>query len=337
MPKTKGSEEIAMGPVFVVGMNGSGTTMLADCLDNSPELYVFPFETILIPWFIKNLNKFGTLDDPNNLKRLFLEFKNSIVFRRPVLSESSRLDDIREESFFGVMDAVYRELAIAHKSTPRWLEKSPMNVQYILEIAEHVPSAKFIHIHRDGRDVALSNARRFHHDMESTMYRWVQAVRRGRLDGSELGPDHYFELSYESLTNDPEPWMRKICHFIHIPYEDNLLRSGMPWLDGLGRNAMADKTGTITSNSGKWRSAIAPKKLVALERIGGKLLKELDYPTDFPDEEMLPKVWTKATWEIKDYAARLHTALANGTLAGRPGRRMKRWLERARYRRTQKF
>ena len=35
------------GPIFVVGMNGSGTTMLADSLGQHPGLYVFPFESKL--------------------------------------------------------------------------------------------------------------------------------------------------------------------------------------------------------------------------------------------------------------------------------------------------
>ncbi|MDP1558113.1 MAG: hypothetical protein Q8K59_01495 [Nitrosomonas sp.] len=31
-------------PVFIVGMNGSGTTMLADSLGKYPDLYMFPLE-----------------------------------------------------------------------------------------------------------------------------------------------------------------------------------------------------------------------------------------------------------------------------------------------------
>lgn len=60
----------------------------------------------------------------------FLEFKNSFVFRSPALSESSKIELIRRESYFGVMDAVYREVAVARKSAPRWLDKSSMNVHY---------------------------------------------------------------------------------------------------------------------------------------------------------------------------------------------------------------
>ncbi|EGV18531.1 sulfotransferase family protein [Thiocapsa marina] len=337
MHQRMGVEPDSGGPVFVVGMNGSGTTMLSDCLDNSTELYVFPFETVTIPLFIKKLHRFGPLDDAENLKRLFLAFKKTSAFRRPILKESSRFEDVREPTFFGVIDAVYRTLATTHKDTCRWLEKSPMNVQFMGEIAEHVPGAKFVHIYRDGRDVALSNARRFHHDLESTMYRWVQVVRIGRRDGAKLGPDRYFELSYEALTEDPEHWMRGVSAFIGIPYSDALLRSAMPWMSGPKRNPVAEKVGGISRNSGKWRSEIPAAKLVALERLGGRLLSDLGYQTDFPLSEQPPGDWKRAFWEAKDYFLRARVAVLRGHLLARPGRTLYRWVERVRYRWNQKI
>ena len=50
---------VAANPVFVVGMNGSGTTMLLDCLNNHPKLFGFRGETKIIPHYISSLNKYG--------------------------------------------------------------------------------------------------------------------------------------------------------------------------------------------------------------------------------------------------------------------------------------
>ncbi len=337
MQQRTGVEPDSGGPVFVVGMNGSGTTMLSDCLSNSTELYVFPFETVTIPWFIKSLHRFGPLDNAENLKRLFLAFKKTSAFRRPRIKESSRFEDVREPTLFGVIDAVYRTLASTHKGTCRWLEKSPMNVQFMGEIAEHVPHAKFVHIYRDGRDVALSNARRFHHNLESTMYRWIQVVTIGRRDGAQLGPDRYFELSYEALTEDPEHWMQRVSDFIGIPYSDALLRSTMPWMSGPKRNPVAGKVGGISQNSGKWRSEIPSAKLAALERLGGRLLNDLGYQTDCPLSEEPPGIWKRAVWEANDYLLRARETALRGQLLARPGGTLSRWVERVRYRWNQKI
>lgn len=40
----------AEGPVFIVGVNGSGITMLADSLGKHPDLFMFPRETRVLPY-----------------------------------------------------------------------------------------------------------------------------------------------------------------------------------------------------------------------------------------------------------------------------------------------
>ena len=39
--------------IFVIGVNGSGTTMLAESLGRHPELYMFPQETRVLPYLVK--------------------------------------------------------------------------------------------------------------------------------------------------------------------------------------------------------------------------------------------------------------------------------------------
>lgn len=41
---------MSKGPIFVVGMNGSGTTMLAESLGRHPEIYSMPQESKVLPY-----------------------------------------------------------------------------------------------------------------------------------------------------------------------------------------------------------------------------------------------------------------------------------------------
>ncbi|MGH8607377.1 MAG: sulfotransferase, partial [Gammaproteobacteria bacterium] len=59
----------ATGPVFLVGMNGSGTTMLLHSLGNHPDLYGCKRETRVLPHFIAHLHRYGTLGDDDNFLR----------------------------------------------------------------------------------------------------------------------------------------------------------------------------------------------------------------------------------------------------------------------------
>ena len=49
--------------IFIVGMNGSGTTMLLDCLANHSMLFGFPGETKVLPSFLERESQYGDLAD----------------------------------------------------------------------------------------------------------------------------------------------------------------------------------------------------------------------------------------------------------------------------------
>ena len=134
------SPEADAGPVFVVGMNGSGTTMLLDCLGRHPALYAFPKETRLIPHLISRLGLFGDLSNDANFERLWGEVRNLGVFRlengdQPVPLPADWRDYSR--SLAAVLDGVFRYFA-AREGKRRWCEKTPQHAQHLLVLAEQL-------------------------------------------------------------------------------------------------------------------------------------------------------------------------------------------------------
>ncbi len=279
--------------------------MLADNLGNSPHLYVFPLETRIIPWLIKHLNDYGDLKEPVNLERLLSDFSKSRALRKVAPDLGITVSEVAEPTLSGVVDAVFRKIAISKKGVSRWAEKSPMNIQHMIDIAEMIPTARFLHIYRDGRDAAISNKRRWNKPLRWSMYRWAQIVSQGRIDGGLLGTERYFELSYEDLTKEPEKWLNRICIFIGIPYEDDLLRSSMPYFNSLSRLKNETKSGDILPNSEKWKTHLQPRDLIALEKLGGRLLSELGYNTRFPNSQDMPSAWQIRLWELSDYLTKI--------------------------------
>ena len=108
-------------------------------------------------WF-RNINRAGTpgeyigglcanIADINTIKPLIEDLQKELL-----------LSKIREKE----IDAVRRfisgmfDLAMNETEKKRWLEKTPTNILYMKELLEIFPEAKFIHIYRDGRDVAAS-------------------------------------------------------------------------------------------------------------------------------------------------------------------------------------
>ncbi|MCB0125049.1 MAG: sulfotransferase [Caldilineaceae bacterium] len=319
------------GPIFIVGMNGSGTTMLADLLDNASELYVFPRETRMIPWLIRNVDRYGNLQKRANLATLLQAFCDLYAVRMVSRGDVPPVDAVREPSVYGVVDAVYRHLA-AKEGKRRWVEKSPMNLQFMLPIAAEMPTAKFIHIYRDGRDVAQSNQRRWHKHPIWSIYRWVQTVRQGRKDGSTLGPTRYLEVSYEALTEEPEATMRRVSEFIGVPYGPELLRSSMPFVNTVYRNNIKEKSGTVVANSQKWKSHFSAAEVARLEEIGGRLLAELGYETANPAGEAVPSSLLRKYWRCADVVNQGILVLQRyGFKRSTPRSMMERFTEGVRY------
>jgi hypothetical protein len=85
----------------------------------------------------------------------------------------------------------------------------------MLDLAEIFPGAKFVHIIREGREVARSFYRLgWSPSTTAALKRWHHAVAIGRVLGKELGPSQYFEVSFESLLADPERSLRGIVGFV---------------------------------------------------------------------------------------------------------------------------
>jgi hypothetical protein len=147
-------------PVFVVGCSRSGTTVTYETLAAAPELLSFGFE---IPQF---------------WNRLYGPLNNGWI------SEAAGAEHARPEH----RDAAFRYF-YQHLGAGRVLEKTCINTLRIPYLLRLFPDARFVFIHRDGRD-----------NISSMMDGW----RQGRVDGG-FGLTQFFGPSPEPVAiNDGE-------------------------------------------------------------------------------------------------------------------------------------
>ena len=280
------------GPVFVVGMNGSGTTMLLDCLGRHPALYAFPRETRLIPYLMARVVSFGDLQVDANFQRLWDQVRELAVFRLTNDGASVPLPPdwrARARNLAAILDAVFSYFA-ARAGKSRWCEKTPQHVQHLVALAGQFPSARFIHVIRDGRDCAVSFHRRWRRRPELTVYRWKKVVAGGRNQGRQLGGARYREIRYEDLTAEPENSLRDLCNFLALPFDPVVLESARPYLaDGDGGRG-------LQRNSGKWQAYFDASTQLQLERIAGRVLAECGYVTSQPAGDAEVPGWKRRYW-----------------------------------------
>ena len=90
-------------------------------------------------------------------------------------------------------------------------KRQPDNLLYIPIIKKQITDALFVHVIRDGRDVAYALDRKEFirpfpwdrsHRLNVSALHWMWKVQTGRVYGRAIGPD-YLEIRYEDLVLHP--------------------------------------------------------------------------------------------------------------------------------------
>jgi hypothetical protein len=180
------------------------------------------------------------------------------------------------------VDLVFSAYAKAHDK-PRWGDKTPPYVTCIEGLAAMLPDARFIHLIRDGRDVALSYASVSfgpRDDPVAQAHHWRRQVSAGRLAGSRLGGERYLEVRYEDLVRDPERELRGICGFVDLPFDAAMLRYQNTVAEALPEVRRVHHTNVdkpISTAMRDWRTTMTAGDRAWYEAVAGDLLDELGY------------------------------------------------------------
>jgi hypothetical protein len=241
-------------------------------------------------------SSFGDLSEFDARRKLADALGRSFPFWRennmePVVLKNEALN---RPGFSGVVESIYRYFADSRGKT-RWGDKSPMYLQHIGLLARYFPEARFIHIYRDGRDVAQSFHRRWRKGPQRTIYRWKKIIQKGRVQAMELRPSRYMEVSYEAVTAAPEVHMRLICDFLDLEFDSSVLKSSMGQMDP------KIKVDRIIENREKWKGYFSNKLLRDLELIAGSYLNDLGYETVNVPGDLNPSKARLLFWTCKDH------------------------------------
>lgn len=255
---------------FILACQRSGTTMLQQALNRHSRI-VIPPETGFFTHFIGHSAK----GQAHHLRRINADL--GIDLPRPRKRIRRREDTIR---FYDQMATAYLEKLSAAPGT-MFGEKTPHHLLRVRRIIHAFPDAKYILVHRDGRDVALSLTRVpwFCSDLQVTFSYWLRCCRASRWLRDQ-GNVNLLVLRYEDLVTQPEVELRRIAEFLGLDYEPEMAEGSgnvegtLPWEADWKTRA----TTKITSaRIGNWRRELSPTQVSRLERWGGSVLKDLGY------------------------------------------------------------
>jgi hypothetical protein len=268
-----------------MGCHRSGTNLLYDTLLSAGGFAVYrgylPIYEILLP-------RFGSLENPANRQKLVETWMRSKGFKRAGLPAGPIFAKLLAECRSGgdfiriIMDEIARS-----QGNPRWALYDPDSVLNIARIKRELANPLFVHIIRDGRDIALSLMkmegfrpfpwnRRPRGLLETALY-WDWTVHRGRRYGSLL-PEAYIEIHYEDLVTQPRTVLQRLGDFLDHDLDYDRIQS-----TGLGR--LRESNSSFRSNEkeaqnpvNRWKEKLSHQEVVALEALVGATLQEFGYP-----------------------------------------------------------
>lgn len=287
-------------PLFILGNNRSGTSLLRLILTCHEEI-VIPPESHFLLW---NYDKYQSWKPESGYESFLFDLFNSTKFETWGLNKQeveSFLNFRKPDSYSELCADIYILFGIKQKKGASlwgdknglWLEKMP--ILYSL-----FNKAKFIHIVRDGRDVATSyldinqySGPRHKYfpklptQIEQIAEIWNKNVLSISRFLSKIPVENHIEIKYEDLVCQNELVVTTLLGFLNLPpspsvfsyYEINKSKHLEPD-EFLGWKAKLNEP-LDRSNIGKYKYRLSPSDIKIFEQIATDALEKYGYQKNY--------------------------------------------------------
>lgn len=233
-----------VSPVFLLGTQRSGTTLLTRILSSHSTFHMqneLPMEGI----FTKPLDKITILERiTSKIKRLHGE-------TLPIESNQNN-----------------------------WGLKDPLLTNHLPELAEFFPESKFILIVRDGRGVVnsyIENRWGLGTNVYTGSLRWIKEINQQTEFVTRLSANS-MTIRYEDLIEDLPTILPKICNFIGIKFETNMLNYYKKNADfNLNKENRHTNKAPDSNLAEKWKQKLTPRQVKIINSIALEELKKYQY------------------------------------------------------------
>jgi protein-tyrosine sulfotransferase len=260
-------------PIVLGGCGRSGTTLLRMMLDSHRRICCGPESSV----FRRRAIDSGKLAD-------------RFGFPRPDVGALYEAARSRPEFIEG-----FAHLCMRRAGKARWAEKTPRNISRIEAVFESFPEARFVHVLRDGRDVACSLRTHPRHEVvdgklvpldtwkpiAGCARRWVRDIEGSRR---WWGDPRFHTVRYEDLVHRPRPVLEGLMSFVGEDWDEAMLShaaADSPFRDATRFAQNPEALGAVsTSSIGRWQRDLDARDRRIFKRVAGPLLVELGYAPD---------------------------------------------------------
>jgi hypothetical protein len=261
-------------PIFVIGSQRSGTTMLGAMLGSHSRGVAVPESAFF---------QVDAPEDPATPVDLAAAVRK---WRDAGCFDEYDLDPDRSPEGVGThADAVrwvIREqaAAVGRPDPAFWVDHAPLNTFYVPTILAHFPEARFTHLLRDGRAVAASMLPLWWGPMtvHEAAAAWQRFVASALAAAHCAPPESYVGVRFEDLVEDPEPALRRIMAAVGFDYEPGMATgSGYKVPETTRHHHELVGSAPQANRAEAWRRALTRRQIEIFEYGARGLLETLGY------------------------------------------------------------
>jgi hypothetical protein len=276
--------------IQIIGTQRSGSNLLRLMLNQLDEIDA-PHPPHILRTFVPLLPHYGDLNEKKNFDLLVDDVCNLVEYNPVPWNLSFNREEIaaqcRSNSLLEIFRVIYAHKAESEKAT-HWCCKSMANVHFAAEMEQSVMQPFYIHLYRDGRDVALSFQKAIvgQKHMYHLALQWKNDQEQALNWCKNIPEERYIALSYEDMLQQPEACIQRICDKLGVPFTDKVrdyYRSEDSMVTAASGRMWQNVAQPIMSgNFNKYKTNASPEDIHLFESIAGDTLTSLGYDLENP-------------------------------------------------------
>ena len=276
-------------PIFIVGANRSGTTLLRLMLNAHPRIAI-PEEIVYFGSIMAGV-PIETWENPPLSRERYEAFVHHFVNETCKPLDGIDRESLKEQilslpecDFRTPYKRVLEAWARSHGKV-RWGEKTPGNLFYADVLYDMFPDARFIHMIRDPRAgvSSMMGTTFFPKDIVFNAMSRHKFMTQGREILETFTPAaHRMTLKYEDLVREPESTVRDLCDFLEESFYPEMLsfyKESSKYMKAEAAetfNKAATRPISIEQLE-KWRSKLSTGEIAKIEAVCLREMMEFGY------------------------------------------------------------
>lgn len=278
-------------PIFICGCPRSGSTLLARVLNGLTGCIALPEGRFIVE--AARISAQVRLTDAE-IERIRSAIRNHWQFRAwqiPLTAAGGPFDASTLSGFMGNFVCEFAGAQGRAKDRLQYfVDQYPDNIRFVPHLLRHFPTAKFIHLVRDGRAVAASVK---HLDwgpntaLRAAMW-WKRYDSAGAAMDALIAPENLHKLKYETLVEDEASVVASLARFLGLPDHAPARHTPLPLPEyTLSQHDLVNKA-LDRSRIDAWRRHLSQREIRVFESIAGAYLQRLGYELVFPEVRSPP-------------------------------------------------